>query len=122
MGAEFSLLIVEDDDELRLSLRDYLSSHGYSVVVAADGISAVRLLTDQDFDLIITDFRLNQFGGGEFLRFLQKFCPQTLVLVISGYLESSSVLPYPYVAKPFDYGDIEEKIRGLLRHDRPDSV
>ena len=114
MGGSHSLLLVEDDDEVRLSLRDYLSSRGHSVFVASDGIGAIKQLTDQEFDLVITDFRLEQFGGGEFIRFLRKFCPSLPVIVISGYLEDEPSLPYPYIAKPFDYDVMNERVEEIL--------
>lgn len=116
MGNARSLLLVEDDDEVRLSLRDYLCGRGHRVFVASDGIGAIKQLTDQEFDLIITDFRLEQFGGGEFIRFLRKFCPGLPVVVISGYLEDEPNLPYPYIAKPFDYETMAIQIEEMLTH------
>jgi DNA-binding NtrC family response regulator len=109
-----TLLVVEDDDEVRLSLRDFLSGHGYQVFVASDGVGAIKQLTEQDFSLLITDFRLKQFGGGEFIRFLQKFCDDLPVVVISGYLDADPQLPYPFIAKPFDYDDLLKLVERIL--------
>lgn len=118
MESSAPVLVVEDDDSVRLSLRDFLQSRGHEVLVASDGVGAIKLLIDHDIGAVITDFRMELLGGGYWLKFLERFCPNTPVIVVSGYLEPETEFPFPYFAKPFDYGEIESVVRGLIRDGR----
>lgn len=109
------LLLVEDEDSIRLSLRDYLVDKGYEVMVASDGLGALRQLTDYDFDLIISDYRMENLGGSYWVRFLNKFCSSVPVIIISGFLPDGADVPFPVVYKPFDYDDICTRIEEVLK-------
>lgn len=90
---EKSVLIVDDDAELRTILEDTLLStrrgpFKFRTKVAADGKSA-QALADEPFDLIITDLRMPNMGGMEFIRWLRGSTlrsAQTPVLILSGYI------------------------------------
>ncbi|MEM5947556.1 response regulator [Spirochaetia bacterium 38H-sp] len=114
MSVSRKLLLVEDEDSIRLSLRDFLVDKGYDVMVASDGLGAIRQLTDYDFDLIISDYRMDNLGGSYWVRFLSKFCSSVPVLIISGFLPGDTELPFPVVYKPFDYDDILIKIEEVM--------
>ncbi len=101
------ILLVEDEDAIRLTLRDYLKNKGYAVSVASDGVGAIKLLLDQDFDLIVTDYRMEILGGDYWVRFLRRFCPQLPVIMTSGYLKPEITIPYEVLFKPFDYVELE---------------
>lgn len=111
------ILLVEDDDAVRLSLRDYLRRKGHRVEVTSDGVGAIKLLIEHDIAAIVTDFRMPELGGDYWIRFLQKFCPSIPVFVMSGFLDSDIEVPYPSFAKPFDYGDLEQRIRETVEHE-----
>jgi len=104
------VLVVDDEDAIRLSLRDYLEQHGYSVLVASDGVGAIQHLVDSAVDVIVTDYRMDLFGGDYWIRFLQRFCTDIPVYVISGYLPTEVDVPFPVVSKPFDYAQLERLI------------
>ncbi len=108
------ILLVDDDDGVRLTLRDYLEHKGHQVVVSSDGVGAIKLLLDHEIALILTDFRMEPLGGDYWIRFLRRFCPDLPVLVMSGLLDSEMGVPYEVFAKPFDYGDLERRVRELL--------
>ena len=112
--AKHTILIVEDDDTVRLTLRDFLKQKDFDVLVASDGVGALKLLIDNEPSLIVTDYRMNILGGDYWVRFLQRFCPDTPVFVMSGFLKPNFDIPYPVVAKPFDYGELAEKISDVL--------
>ena len=67
------VLIVEDEDSIRLTLRDYLSKKGYEVAVASDGVGAIKQMLDRDVDVIVTDYRMGLLGGDYWVKFLKKF-------------------------------------------------
>jgi len=109
-----TILIVEDDDTIRLSLREFLTANGYRVFVSSDGVGAIRHLLDNDIAAIITDFRMEPLGGDYWLRFLHRFCGDKLVYVISGYVSADIEVPFPVVSKPFDYQALEAMVRADL--------
>lgn len=117
--AKGRVLIVEDEDAIRLSLRDYLKRKGYTVSVASDGLGAIKLLLDFEIDIIVTDYRMELFGGDYWIRFLQRFCSGLDVVVTSGFLRPEFAIPYEVVFKPFDYAELESKLSERLRKRAP---
>ena len=109
-----TVLIVEDEDPIRLSLRDYLRRKGYQVLVASEGVGAIKQLLDNSVDVIITDYRMEVLGGDYWLRFLQRFCGAQEIILTSGFLKTDRLLPYPVVYKPYDYGELAQLIEQRL--------
>jgi len=112
-----SILIVEDEDSIRLTLRDFLKLKGYEVTVASDGVGALRLLLDKEVDLIVTDYRMDILGGDYWIKFLQKFCSDKKIIITSGFLKPEFPIPFPVLFKPFSYAELETRIAGLLEDD-----
>ncbi len=111
---EKTILIVEDEDAIRLTLRDYLRRKGYEVLVASDGVGAIKLLLDYSVDIILTDYRMDILGGDYWIKFLRKYCPEKEVIITSGFLRPDFDIPYEVVYKPFDYSELELKVRTIL--------
>lgn len=111
---EKTILIVEDEDAIRLTLRDYLRRKGYEVHVASDGVGAIKLLLDYNVDIILTDYRMDILGGDYWIKFLRKYCPEKHVIITSGFLRPDFDIPYEVVYKPFDYSELEQKVRSIL--------
>lgn len=108
------ILIVEDEDSIRITLKDYLTRVGLPVLVASDGVGAIKHLLDYKIDLIVTDYRMDTLGGDYWLRFLQRYCPEVKVLLTSGFFKEEVPLPYELMIKPFSFKDLELKVRALL--------
>jgi DNA-binding response OmpR family regulator len=108
------ILLVEDEDTIRLTLRDYLRRKGYEVLVASDGVGAIKLLLDYNIDIILTDYRMDILGGDYWIKFLRKYCPEKEVIITSGFLRPDFDIPYEVVYKPFDYSELELKVRNIL--------
>jgi DNA-binding response OmpR family regulator len=108
------VLIVEDEDSIRLTLRDYLRKKGYEVLVASDGVGAIKQLLDYDVDIILTDYRMDVLGGDYWIKFLKKYCPEKRVIITSGFLRPDFDIPYEVIYKPFDYSDLEKRVREIL--------
>ena len=106
----YTILLVEDEDSLRLALRDYLKESGYQVQVASDGVGAIKLMLDSSIDLIVTDYRMAVFGGDYWIRFLDRYCRDMKVIVTSGYLQPDITIPYRVFFKPFDFEDMTKAI------------
>ena len=110
-----SVLIVEDEDSIRLTLRDYLDKKGYEVAVASDGVGAIKQMLDRDVDVIITDYRMSVLGGDYWVKFLKKFCSDKEVIITSGFLNPEYSIPFPVVYKPFEYADLEAQIAKIFK-------
>ncbi|HPE37528.1 MAG TPA: response regulator [Spirochaetales bacterium] len=104
---------MEDEDAIRLTLRDYLKKRGYEVLVASDGVGAIKQLLDNDVGVVITDYRMDVLGGDYWIKFLRKYCSDLTVLITSGFLKPDFPIPYEVVYKPFDYSELEAKLRSL---------
>ena len=118
---EYVVLIVEDEDAIRLTLRDYLRKKGYEVLVASDGVGAIKLLLDYGVDIILTDYRMDILGGDYWIKFLKKYCPEKNVIITSGFLRPDFDIPYEVVYKPFDYSELEQKVRKILESKASDA-
>ncbi len=114
MNAAPTVLVVEDEDSIRLTLRDYLKKKGHEVIVASDGVGAIKQMLDHPVRLVVTDYRMDIFGGDYWIRFLREFCPEKKVIITSGFLQPEFPIPYPVVYKPYDYSELEGLIRRTL--------
>ena len=108
------VLIVEDEDSIRIPLKDYLTRVGFSVLVASDGVGAIKHILDHTIVAIITDYRMDILGGDYWVRFLSKFCPEQKVLLTSGFLKSDLPLPFEVLTKPYSFLELETKLREML--------
>ncbi len=108
------VLIVEDEDAIRLTLRDYLKKKGYEVLVASDGIGALKQLLDHEVKLIVTDYRMDILGGDYWIKFLKKFCSEKKIFITSGFLKPEVAIPFKVLYKPFDYSELEGLIAEAL--------
>lgn len=109
-----TILIVEDEDAIRLTLRDYLRKKGHEVIVASDGVGAIKQLLDNEVRIIITDYRMDVLGGDYWIKFLQRYCSDKLIVITSGFLRPDFYIPFEVIYKPFDYSELEERIRQLI--------
>lgn len=105
-----SVLIVEDEDAIRLTLREFLTRKGYEVFVASDGVGAIRQLLDHKIEVVISDYRMPSLGGDYWIRFLEKYCGDQKIVITSGFLSPEVPIPFPVVYKPFDYSSLEKMI------------
>ena len=112
-----TVLLVEDEPSLRASIRRILEQSGYRVIVASDGLEALKASEDQGnaFDLLVTDIVLPQMRGTELAQRLLQSHPQLRVLYMSGYSEEK-VPPDAahFIPKPFRREALIRKIREVL--------
>jgi signal transduction histidine kinase/CheY-like chemotaxis protein len=113
------VLLVDDEDLVRLSTADMLIELGYEVVEAASAEEASRLL-DRGLspDFVVTDHLMPGMSGTELARQLQVSRPSVKVLVISGYAETQGVAPdLPRLTKPFRSDDLAASLNASCRSD-----
>jgi CheY-like chemotaxis protein len=83
-GAGIRLLLVDDDEVLRVVQSDFLRRFGYDVHAAEDGRAAMKHLAAQPVDLVITDMVMPGSDGVEVIRHIRKMYPQLNIIAISG--------------------------------------
>jgi CheY-like chemotaxis protein len=98
-----SVLVVDDDPEIRRFVETVLVEEGIETVVAADAAEALRRLGHRPFDLLLTDIRMPGADGFELVRRARESYPDLRVLFMSGYSREYRFDPRrdDFVAKPF---------------------
>ncbi|GIX48610.1 MAG: hypothetical protein KatS3mg131_2821 [Candidatus Tectimicrobiota bacterium] len=114
-----TVLLVEDNEAIRAVMSASLREHGYRVLVAGDGASALALVEQHQgpLDLLITDVVMPQLGGRELAARLQSWHPGLRVLYISGYSGTKGPSPEAgsaFLPKPFTPEMLVRKVRELL--------
>jgi CheY-like chemotaxis protein len=127
---EYSVLIVDDEIDIREFLSQLLLDEGYSVKTAQDGLDAIRLLR-QGFspDLIFLDMRMPGMDGASFAeRYRQLNFPPTKIVVMTAAAEITTAVrrvnPDSYLSKPFELNDLlalVEKLRFSVTENNPDA-
>jgi DNA-binding response OmpR family regulator len=121
MTTQATILIVDDEEHIRYSLKRILKRDGYYVVTAESGKVALQLIDEQEFDLALIDIKLTDISGMELLEIIRKNAPDTVVIVLTGYasletsVESLRQGAHDYLFKPTKPTQLRESIRtGLL--------
>lgn len=116
-----NLLIVEDDKDVADMLNAYLSTLEHSINLVADGQSAIDVLEQRQFDIVILDLGLPKVGGLEVLKRLRENGSKVPVLILTGkdtIQEKERGLDAgadDYVTKPCDLRELGARIKALLR-------
>ena len=116
-----TILIVEDHQDTRETLRDYLEEFGYVVDIAVDGADGLRKVQDRDIDLIITDLNMPYVSGLELLAAIKthKLTPDVLVLsatgLVSKAVEAMRLGAVNYLVKPVDLDQLTSEVRAVMR-------
>ena len=112
-----TILLVDDEDLVRLGTADMLEDLGYTILEANSGAEALRLLrTGSEPDLMITDYRMPGMNGVELVEQVQPLAPEMPVLLITGYstIAEGPGASLPRLAKPFRQADIANMVADLL--------
>jgi signal transduction histidine kinase/ActR/RegA family two-component response regulator len=121
-GGNETVLVVEDEPQLRELTCGMLRERGYEVLGAADAQQALQLCSTYHgtIHLMVTDVVMPRMGGGELVRAARPLRPQMKVLYMSGYIDSTvvhhgvAVEQVPFLQKPFTAEELNEKVREAL--------
>jgi DNA-binding response OmpR family regulator len=114
------LLVVEDDAAIRGALIRVLTEHGHAVTSTASAMTALRFVLATPPDLILLDLGLPDLGGYEALR-MMRAVSAVPVVVVTAHDDEQEIIRVldagadDYVIKPFGVGQIEARIRAVLR-------
>jgi len=117
-------VVVEDEPLLMELFTQSLTLQGYEVSAAADGEGALQLLTDNAYDLVLTDLYLPKADGFQILAYLQRFHPSSSAIVITGYgsiqsaVEAMKQGAFDYITKPVSFDQLALVIKKALEVQR----
>jgi two-component system nitrogen regulation response regulator NtrX len=118
------ILVVDDEERARDILADHLTPEGYDVVQAGDGEEAIRLVEQDDLNLVLLDLVLPGIDGIETLQQLVKLKPALPVIMISGQgtietaVKATKLGAYDFLVKPVERQRILLAVRNALERDR----
>ncbi len=109
------ILVVDDDPEVRHVTASFLSSFGYSEREASDGSSALSLMEQGAFDLVVADLAMPGMTGVEFAEIVRARWADVPVLIVTGHAEAIPIpADLPVLRKPFESADLAAEVSRLL--------
>ncbi|MBD3290990.1 response regulator, partial [candidate division KSB1 bacterium] len=117
-----SILVVDDDKNILLFLREILARMGHELTTADNGAKALEILEEKGFDLIVSDLQMPWVDGISVLKASKKKDPDTEVLILTGYGSIKSAVramkagAFEYLSKPVDVDELRIKVNQALEH------
>tara|TARA_B110001454_G_scaffold219192_1_gene251214 strand:- start:99240 stop:99602 length:363 start_codon:yes stop_codon:yes gene_type:complete len=116
-----SVLIVDDEDEIRELISLQLEDDGRQFFFAANGVEAIEILTKQKIDLVISDIAMPKMNGFELLRKIKLLGLNTPVIILTGHADSmvaNQLRTYSvrsFINKPWNRVELEEAVVSVLK-------
>ena len=111
-----TILVVDDEEDIRTIVRQILAADGYTVLDAEDPHKALRLAGQQHVDLLLTDVVMPLMRGTELAQRLLAVVPTAKVLLMSAYkVAEITASGLPFLTKPFTPDALLGRVRDLLR-------
>ncbi|MEJ2191332.1 MAG: sigma-54 dependent transcriptional regulator, partial [Nitrospirota bacterium] len=118
------ILVVEDEKTALRNLEHVMKKEGYDVTGTLSSPNALKLLEEQEFDVVLTDLRMERVDGVDVLQKSKRLHPDSEVVVVTAYPSIASAVEtmkkgaYDFVAKPFELDDLCRVVRGALQRVR----
>ncbi len=114
------VLIVDDENAMRLALKALLSKEGYEVETAGSGEAAIRCIEQGSFHVVITDLSMNGVSGMQVLEHARRVDPDLAVIMITAYgsekiaVQAMKLGAVDYLPKPFDNDEVRVVVRRVI--------
>jgi DNA-binding NtrC family response regulator len=111
------LLIIDDERVALKNLEHVMKKEGYEVTATQSGPNALRLLEEQQFDVVLTDLRMEKVDGLQILNKSRELSPDTEVIMITGFATLQSAVDamkhgaFYYIAKPFKLDEVRKVVQ-----------
>ncbi len=119
-----SILVVDDDPQMRAALREAVVRMGHKAVLAEDPLEALGKIDDPSVSMIVTDMKMPRMDGLSFIREARKRTGSLPILVITGYASVENAVDVmkegvcDYLMKPFSFEDLTGKIESIISRQR----
>jgi len=124
LSRKHRILVVDDEEMTRKNLDHVLTREGFEVMTAAGGTEALNLIEKHDFEVVITDLKMENVDGMGVLASAKQKDPSVEVIMISGYatvptaVEAMKKGSYYYLSKPFRLEEIRSTVKAALSKKR----
>ena len=122
--SDFHILVVDDEEIARTNLEYVLRKEGYKVATAANGLEALNILKQKEFELILTDLKMEKMDGIQLLESVKQIAPNTEIVMITGFATVNSAVDAlkkgaaHYLPKPIDLEDLRSTVRQIQEKKR----
>lgn len=116
MSESLQILLLDDEPIVGKRLKPALVKIGCDVEVFQDPVAAVSRIKEKEFDIVVTDIRMDEMDGMQVLEYVQEKSPRTKVIMITGYAmialarEAMEKGAFDFIAKPFKPDDLRQVI------------
>ena len=122
MREQPKVLVVDDEESVVVTIKAILQLDGYNVATTTSGAKARAMVRDVEYDLVLTDLRLEDGDGLDVLKAVRERYPQTVTIMLTGYASLESAIQalragaYDYLVKPSEVEELRATVaRGLER-------
>jgi len=116
-----SILFVDDEESVLVSLKRLCRATGWNVFTASSGEQGLSIIEDQKIDLVVSDMRMPHMDGAEFLEQVAQNSPDTIRILLTGFSEIDSTIAainkgkiYSYISKPWDNDELKDILKQAL--------
>lgn len=116
-----NLLFVDDEANILAALRRLFRPLGYRIFTAESGAQGLEIIASEKIDLVISDMRMPEMDGAQFLEQVRHRSPDSIRILLTGYADIASTIDainkgqiYRYIAKPWEDNDITLTVRYAL--------
>ncbi len=114
------VLVVDDEEIARTNLEYILRKEGHQVSTAANGLEALEKVKAQEFDVILTDLKMEKMDGIQLLESVKQMAPHTEIIMVTGYATVSSAVDAlkkgaaHYLSKPIKLEELRATVREII--------
>ncbi|WP_440132588.1 sigma-54-dependent transcriptional regulator [Chitinophaga sancti] len=117
-----NILIIDDEINICTLLSKFLGKHGFKVDTTMSGATALKMMKEKTFDLVLCDYRLKDTDGAQLLQDILQINPRTIVIIITGYTDVRVAVDmvkngaYDYLSKPLYPDEILNLVHKAFAH------
>jgi signal transduction histidine kinase len=122
MREQPKVLVVDDEESVVVTIKAILELDGYNVATTTSGVQARSMVRDNEYDLVLTDLRLEDGDGLDVLKAVRESYPETVTIMLTGYASLESAIQalragaYDYLVKPSEVEELRATVaRGIER-------
>ena len=115
-----NILIVDDEEIARCNMEHVLKKDGYRCHCAANGVEALRILGEEEIDVVVTDLKMERMDGLELLNHITRISPEIQVIMVTGFATVSTAVEAlrkgaaHYLGKPVNLEELRRTVREVM--------